>query len=161
MKKIAIPTILTATLLIASIFAFMPVYKASTVHTTIIASVAKEVAVTTTKTGLTPPTTTITCATTSAGCQIQEIFLAVTGGGTASVTLVTFSVAGAAASTVGGATLTGIASGSAAAIPAVGGLAIGPGDTVVVTTTGSTTATGQTLRVVGLVTGAAPALTVA
>lgn len=35
MKKIIIPTILTATVLLAGMFAFMPVEKASTVHTTI------------------------------------------------------------------------------------------------------------------------------
>ena len=38
MKKIVIPTILTATILIAGMFAFMPVEKASTVHTTILAN---------------------------------------------------------------------------------------------------------------------------
>jgi len=35
MNKITIPTILTATILVAGIFAFMPVEQASTVHTTI------------------------------------------------------------------------------------------------------------------------------
>ena len=38
MKKILIPTILTATVLVAGMFAFMPIEKASTVHTTITAS---------------------------------------------------------------------------------------------------------------------------
>jgi len=37
-KKLAIPAILAATVLIAGIFAFMPVEKASTVHDTILAS---------------------------------------------------------------------------------------------------------------------------
>jgi hypothetical protein len=37
MKKIVIPTILTATVLIAGMFAFMPIEKAQTVHTTILA----------------------------------------------------------------------------------------------------------------------------
>jgi hypothetical protein len=41
MKKIAIPTILTATVLLAGMFAFMPVEKATTVHTTISANQAK------------------------------------------------------------------------------------------------------------------------
>ncbi len=164
MNKLVIPSILTATLLIASIFAFMPVYKASTVHTTILANTAKEVSVTSTvKTTTGPNTFTITCASTSNACQIQEIYLIVTVTGTASVTpAVTFTVAGAtAASTVAGATLTAIASGSTVPIPAVGGLAIGPSDTVTVITTGSAATTGQSLRIVALVSGAAPALTVA
>jgi hypothetical protein len=38
MKKIVIPAILTATVLLAGMFAFMPVEKASTVHTTILNS---------------------------------------------------------------------------------------------------------------------------
>lgn len=38
MKKIIIPTILTATILIAGMFAFMPVEKASAVHTTILSN---------------------------------------------------------------------------------------------------------------------------
>lgn len=40
MRKIIIPTILAATVLIAGIFAFMPVQKASTVHTAIIAALS-------------------------------------------------------------------------------------------------------------------------
>ncbi len=39
MKKIAIPAILAATVLVAGMFALMPVQKASTVHTTILSSV--------------------------------------------------------------------------------------------------------------------------
>ena len=39
MKKIVIPAILAATILVAGMFAFMPVQKASTVHTTINAEV--------------------------------------------------------------------------------------------------------------------------
>ncbi len=40
MKKIVIPTILAATILVAGMFALMPVYKASAVHTTILAAIA-------------------------------------------------------------------------------------------------------------------------
>ncbi len=38
-RKLVIPTILTATVLVASMFALMPVQKASTVHTTLLNSV--------------------------------------------------------------------------------------------------------------------------
>jgi len=48
MNKFLIPSILTATVLIAGIFAFMPIDKASTVHTTIIASALTIKAVTAT-----------------------------------------------------------------------------------------------------------------
>lgn len=41
MNKIIIPTILTATILIAGLFAFMPVQQASTVHTTILAGTSQ------------------------------------------------------------------------------------------------------------------------
>lgn len=44
MKAIIIPTILTATILIAGMFAFMPVQKASTVHSTIIQDVGRSTA---------------------------------------------------------------------------------------------------------------------
>ncbi len=40
MKKIAIPAILAATVLVAGMFAVMPVQKASTVHTTILSQIA-------------------------------------------------------------------------------------------------------------------------
>ena len=39
MKKLAIPAILAATVLVAGMFAFMPVQKASTVHTTILGGI--------------------------------------------------------------------------------------------------------------------------
>ena len=39
MNKLTIPTILVATVMVAGIFAFMPVQQATTVHTTILASV--------------------------------------------------------------------------------------------------------------------------
>ncbi len=39
MNKLVIPTILTATVLVAGMFAVMPVEKASSVHTTIIAAI--------------------------------------------------------------------------------------------------------------------------
>ena len=38
MKKIVIPTILTATILLAGMFAFMPVQKASTIHSSLFGS---------------------------------------------------------------------------------------------------------------------------
>ena len=41
MNKLTIPAILVATVMVAGIFAFMPVQQASTVHTTIIASALK------------------------------------------------------------------------------------------------------------------------
>ena len=43
MNKVVIPAILSVTILIAGIFAFMPVEKAATVHTTILADTAEEV----------------------------------------------------------------------------------------------------------------------
>jgi len=45
MNKLIIPTILTATVLVAGIFAFMPVQQASTVHTTIVADVGEAAAI--------------------------------------------------------------------------------------------------------------------
>ena len=42
MKKIVIPAILTATILVAGMFAFMPIEKAATVHTTITGAAAPQ-----------------------------------------------------------------------------------------------------------------------
>jgi len=46
MNKVVIPTLLIATVMIAGIFAFMPVNEASTVHTTIFASTRAMITIT-------------------------------------------------------------------------------------------------------------------
>ena len=45
MSKLTIPTILTATIIVAAIFAFAPIDQASTVHDNIVAAVAQETAI--------------------------------------------------------------------------------------------------------------------
>ena len=73
MKKIAIPSILAATVLIAGIFALMPVEKASTVHTTITASVSRSVQTTVILDGLPAGAVTVVVDTTPNGMTQAHI----------------------------------------------------------------------------------------
>jgi len=75
MNKLTIPAILAATVLVAGMFAFMPVEQASTVHTIIQASTTQISVQTSQKTAGTGEDFTITCPTTSAGCRILEVYL--------------------------------------------------------------------------------------
>lgn len=72
--KYTIPILLASTIIVAGIFAFMPVDEARTVHTTIQASTTKLVEstaeATTTGDGF-----RVTCPATSDGCIINEAFL--------------------------------------------------------------------------------------
>jgi len=70
-----IPAILAATVMVAGMFAFMPVEQASTVHTTIQASTTQISVQTSQKTAGTGEDFTITCPTGSAGCRILEVYL--------------------------------------------------------------------------------------
>ena len=72
MKKLVIPAILTATVLIAGMFAFMPVEKASTVHTSIGQTANVLTATKTLPLAGTPVTFTISCAS---DCLVQAVWL--------------------------------------------------------------------------------------
>lgn len=74
MNRLVIPSILTATVLIAGIFALMPIEKASTVHTTIQATTAR-ISSATLAVSVALTDVTITCPAASDGCHILEILV--------------------------------------------------------------------------------------
>ena len=74
MNRLTIPSILAATVLVAGIFAFMPIEKASTVHTTIQANTARLSESTVSVTDE-DDDFTVTCPTGSNGCHILEMYL--------------------------------------------------------------------------------------
>lgn len=134
MIKYTIPIILTLTVLVAGVFAFVPVEEASTVHTTIIAAqtqlVEESVVATTAQDDF-----TITCNSANSACIIREIYLDDDSGSTVDVQDITLTVTTGSgddeslvvaadnlnAATGGGATDT-------VALSGIGNIAIGSGD---------------------------------
>ena len=74
MIKFYVPIILALTIVIAGVFAFMPVQEASTVHTTILEGSMNLVQVSAASTIINDDFL-ITCPATSDGCLIKEIYL--------------------------------------------------------------------------------------
>jgi len=76
MNSITIPSLLAATILVAGIFAFMPIEEASTVHTTIQANTS-QISVVTDQSVVanTASDFRVTCGAGSAGCRILDIYL--------------------------------------------------------------------------------------
>ena len=74
MKNTTIPIILTSIVLVAGIFALMPIDQASTVHTTILEGSTNFVEVTLTATG-NDGDFVVTCPTTADSCKFLEVFL--------------------------------------------------------------------------------------
>jgi len=76
MNKLIIPTILTATVLVAGMFAFMPVQQASTVHTTVQANTAQfSIQTANGNAAGAGETITITCPAASDGCTILDLII--------------------------------------------------------------------------------------
>jgi len=76
MNKLTIPTILVATVMVAGIFAFMPVQQASTVHDTIQANTAQfSVQTANGNAAGAGETITITCPAASDGCTILDVII--------------------------------------------------------------------------------------
>ena len=74
MNKITIPALLLGVVMVAGIFAFMPIQEASTVHTTVLAGSTDISHTQATSTGA-GNDFTITCPTDSDGCHILEAYL--------------------------------------------------------------------------------------
>jgi len=87
MNKLTIPAILVATVMVAGIFAFMPVEQASTVHTT--GTTQGAVTTTTTFTAASTGDIIWTCGS-AGGCVVQDIYL--TSDGTTILALTTLVV---------------------------------------------------------------------
>ena len=76
MNKLAIPAILVATVMVAGMFAFMPVEQASTVHDTILAGTAQfSIQTANGNAAGNGETITITCPAASDGCTILDLII--------------------------------------------------------------------------------------
>ena len=139
MNSITIPSILAGVILVAGIFAFMPIDQASTVHTTIQASTTQMSIATDTKTVTDTGTVfRVTCPAGSAGCHILEMYIRDNDGGAdLDVALIqlrmngeTFTIAADGANTTVGADATALVNG-------VSGLAITASDIITVNLDGN------------------------
>jgi hypothetical protein len=133
--------------MIAGAFAFVPVEQASTVHTSSGNSAIQEAV--TTLTTATDQDILVTCPATSSGCHILEVYVNST---VATVVFATIDavINGVAITTlIDNADLT-VGAAATALLPEVGGLSIGPGDTLeFITTDGGTGDTARyTLRII-------------
>jgi len=92
MNKLTIPAILVATVMVAGIFAFMPIEQASTVHTTI-----SRIATLTEDKTVDGADFTITCPAASNGCRILDVYLVEreAGANDADINTITLTVDGA------------------------------------------------------------------
>ena len=125
MNKFAIPAILAATVMVAGMFAFMPVEQASTVHTTSGNSAIQEVV------SVVPAAADndirITCPETASGCHILEIYIQETASQAVRIDTISAEINGIAIATlVDNADLT--VNNAVALLPEAGGIALGPGD---------------------------------
>ena len=138
MNKLMIPAILAATVMVAGIFAFMPVEQASTVHTT--SGLSAIVESVTTATTAADQDILITCPTTSTGCHILEVYINESTGTGVGVRIDTIdaTINGVAiAALIDNADL--VVDGTTALLPELGGLSLGPGDTIeLITSDGNT-----------------------
>jgi len=155
MNKLMIPAILAATVLVAGIFAFMPVEQASTVHTTIQASTTHLVD-TTVEATASGDNFLITCPATSDGCIINEIYVDNENADVADVDLMVLKLNDQDNLTLAVDGDNGnVAQNGAQAVIGASGLAIGAGDAVCLDMTGTFTAAGNaySIKVIATVEG--------
>ena len=149
MNRLVIPSILAATVLIAGIFVFMPVQKASTVHTGLSGLSEDLVAVTVADTDL-----VIECPTASRGCHILEVFIDEDEAGANDLDLgaVTATIDGEAVTVV--ADLATLVDDITFTVPNVSGFALGSGDIVtIVVENAASESIDYKMRVVAVVSG--------
>ena len=147
MNNKTIPALLAVTVMIAGIFAFMPVEQASTVHTTIQETGTNYVEVTATGT-VNDDDFLITCPTTSDACRIQEIFLDDdTTNDTIDPGNAVLAIDGEAAFVSAADTGAAAQQNTVVALTGVSGTTLGPGDTMRIEVTSSGTEFDYTLRV--------------
>lgn len=156
MRKLIIPSILAVTVLIAGIFAFMPIEKVSTVHGSIQANTARVsedlIAVTVADTDL-----VIECPAASSGCHILEVYVEEndgTAGAGADIDL------GAVTGTIDGDPVTIVTnlattvSEARVVLSGISGVAIGSGDILTIDVVAGTSESAiYNMRVVALVQG--------
>ena len=152
MIKIVLPVLPVSVVMIAGIFAFVPVQQASTVHTTVFAE-SSSISETIATSGGAAETYTITCPANSDGCHILEVYIVDPDADAQNTDIgaVNGTINGETISfQLDGATADGL-SNAARVITGVGGLAIGNGDTITIATAGAETA--HSLVVIAIVEG--------
>lgn len=137
MKSVIVPAILAVTVLIAGFFAFMPIEKAATVHSVIIANAIRMVTVDSATSTAQDQDMRITCPTTSSsGCRILEVYVeeTVAGGTGVRVDSIDANVAGDPIATLVDINPDNTINDARELIPEAGGIAIGSGDTITLVT---------------------------
>ena len=153
MMKYTIPTILTSIVLVAGIFAFMPIDEAITVHTTIQSSTTKIVSSTSASTAADDRDITITCPAGSDGCQILEVFITTTGDNTVLVN-VDVNIGGTAvANLIDINPDDNVAAGTVGNVTELGGFAMASGDSVTLDAAGGGAGDRYTVTVIGIIEG--------
>ena len=154
MMKYTIPTFLALTIIVAGIFAFMPIDEARTVHTTIQASTVQISVTDSTTTNGVDEDILITCPTTSDGCQILEVYVEETASQNVIFDAIDATINGDAIADMVDINPDNTINGARELIGQAGGIAFGPGDIISLETTGATSDTAvYTVRVIGLIEG--------
>ena len=156
MIKYAIPLLLLSVVLVTGIFAFMPIQQATTVHTTIFSNTAKLVDSELTTANTTDQNVTITCPTTSDGCQILELYLRETANvGNVQINVIDLVIDGQNINGAIDVNPDDVANGVTILVTEAGGIALGNGDTLTLNTSDGDTdnAARYTVKVVGVIEG--------
>ena len=132
MNKVVIPILLSLTVVIAGIFAFIPVQEAATVHTVVMANTMRMDEINLAATAA-DQDLIITCPATSDGCRILELYMQENGAGDIELGALTANI-----TTSGGvnqdfiiqADVGTVIDGGAEAIAGISGSVFGPGDTL-------------------------------
>ncbi len=140
MNRVTIPTLLAATILVAGIFAFMPIEEVATVHDTLQSNTLQFSVVSTQSTAVDAAEDfRITCGAGSAGCRILDVYLDDddTTAETLDAGVITLVMNGESIQLAAdGANIT-ITSQATFALNGVAGVSMIAGDTILVTTAGT------------------------
>lgn len=155
MIKYTIPIVLASIVLVAGIFAFMPIQQATTVHTTIQASTVQLVDSELTSANTADQDIVITCPVTSDGCQILEVYVEETTGNDVVFDAIDATIDGDAIADMVDINPDNTINGARELIAQAGGIALGNGDSISLETVdGSTSdAARYTVKVIGLIEG--------
>lgn len=157
MNRLVIPSILAATVLVAGMFVFMPVDKASTVHTVIQANTIRMVSVDSAQSTAADQNMRITCpATALSGCRILEVYVDETTNNQVQLDQIDGIINGDAIANLIDINPDQNIQNARALVAPIGGVAIGPSDTLTIVTDDANTvdAARYNFRVIAQVQGA-------
>ena len=137
MNQVVVPTLLSLTIVVAGIFAFIPVQEAATVHTVVMANTMRmdQLILSGSTSGA---DLVITCPSTSDGCRILELYIGdAAGGGTIILGALTANIDGN--DYIVQSSLNRTVDAAREAIAGVSGSTFGPSDTLTVANSGTST----------------------